>query len=323
MRILHLSDTHLGLAGRVRGAPPGYQRADDHLAALRAALAPALAGQIDLVLHTGDLYDRSRPPARAVRAAAALLTQVARQVPVVVLAGNHDRRGLSGTVPLTVPGLHVVDQAEHLRVAGLRLAVVPFLADADGWAWAARRAVGPGVDLLLCHQAVDGCQVPGFTFRVGQQRDTLGPQHLPAGVRHLLCGHIHPRQVLRLGPATVVMPGSTERTSFAERDGPKGVALWDLDAAPRWRFLDLPCRPMVVVRGPADLPAVAPGSLVRLGRPAEPGDGAAHDERDRVELDRAVLARGGYLVGPPPGAPLPPPRPPSRQVALFGAGRAR
>ena len=55
MRILHLSDTHLGLAGRVRGAPPGYQRADDHLAALRAALAPALAGQIDLVLHTGDL----------------------------------------------------------------------------------------------------------------------------------------------------------------------------------------------------------------------------------------------------------------------------
>lgn len=304
MRILHVSDTHLGLRQRVRGAPGGWSRADDHLSALRAALDLAL--DVDLVVHTGDLYDRSRPPGTTVAATAALLVATARRVPVVVLAGNHDRRGLSATVPLTTPGLHVVDHARHLRVAGLALAVVPFLADADGWAAAARRAVGGGADLLLCHQAVDGCQVPGFTFRARVQRDTLGERHLPPGVDHLLCGHLHPRQVVQVGHATVVMPGSTERTSFVERDQVKGAALWELERAPRWRWLDLPARPMVLVHTPADLDRVAPGVLVRVV------------DAD-ADLEAASLDRGGWLVGPP-GTAGPGPRPLRRQVELFGGG---
>ena len=308
MRILHLSDSHLGHAMRVRGAPAGWSRALDHRAAVQAAVEQA--GPIDLVVHTGDLFDRSRPPRAEVAAAAAWLVTLARRVPVVVLRGNHDRHGLSRTVPVTTPGLHVVDHATRVVVAGLALACVPFLADAAGWAAAARRAVGPGVDLLLCHQAVHGCQVPsagglpGFTFRAGAQRDTIGPQHLPGGVTHLLCGHLHPRQVVQVGAATVVMPGSTERTSFSEREQVKGAALWELEAAIRWRWLDLPSRPMVVVRGPQDLPKVRPRSLVRLVEP-DPA------------LDAAVRQAGGWPVGPPPGAPAPTPRAPQRQVGLF------
>ncbi|NOY24278.1 MAG: hypothetical protein GXP62_00235 [Oligoflexia bacterium] len=227
MRILHVSDTHLGIRQTVLGAPRGWSRADDHLDALKMAVE--LAGPVDLIVHTGDLFDRSRPPRPAIEAAADLLTRLAARCPVVVMPGNHDRRGLRTTVPLDVPGLHVVNQAERLMVAGLALAVVPFLSDARGWAFAAAQAVGAGADLLLCHQAVDGCQVPGFTFRAGRRRDTLGPQHLPPGIQHVLCGHIHPRQALPLGAAQVVMPGSTARSSFSERDQVKGAAVWDLD----------------------------------------------------------------------------------------------
>lgn len=308
MRILHLSDSHLGKTLRVRGAPAGWSRALDHRAALSAALNAA--GPVDLVVHTGDLFDRSRPPPAEVAAASRWLIALARQVPVVVLRGNHDRRGLSRTVPMTTPGLHVVDHATRLVVAGLALACVPFLADAEGWAAAARRAVGPGVDLLLCHQAVDGCRVPGvagqpgFTFRVGGQRDTIGERHLPPGVSQVLCGHLHPRQVVQVGPTTVVMPGSTERTSFSEREQVKGAALWELDKAPWWRWLDLPGRPMAVVRVAEDLGRVGPGTLVRL------------DSADPA-LDAAVRAAGGWCVGPPPGTPAPAPRPPNHQVGLF------
>lgn len=300
MRLLHLTDTHLGARWYVRGAPRGWSREQDHLASMRAALAPALDGAVDLVVHTGDLFDRSRPPARAVQQAVDLLLAAARRVPVVLLAGNHDRQGLRPHLPLLTPGLHVVDQAQRVVVAGLALAVVPFLADAAGWAHAARRATGPGVDLLLCHQAVDGCRVPGFTFRAGAQRDTLGAAHVPPGVRHVLCGHLHPRQVVPLGEATVVMPGSTERTAFSERDQPKGYALWDLDRTVRWRFVDLPTRPLATVHTPADLARVTAGTLVRAASAA---------------LEQQALVRGGWLVGSPDAVPRP--RPPQRQATLF------
>lgn len=305
MQILHLTDTHLGMRRFVRGAPPGWSRADDHLAAMRTALQPALHEQVDLVVHTGDLFDRSRPPRRSIAQAADLLCEVARRVPVVLLAGNHDRRGLRPHLPLLTPGLHVVDQAERLVVAGVALAVVPYLSDAAGWAAAARRAVGPGVDLLLCHQAFDGCQVPGFTFRAGRQRDTIGAAHLPAGVRHVACGHIHPRQVLQVGHACVVMPGSTERTSFSERTQPKGAAVWRFDASVTADFVDLPTRPMVLVQQPGDLAAVKPGSLVRT---------------TDAQLEPLVLARGGWLCGRPADAAAPAPRRPRPQLPLFATG---
>lgn len=109
MRVLHVSDTHLGAAGWARGAPPGWSRADDHLAAFRRALCtPA-----DLIVHTGDVFDRSRPPARAVREAVDLLVETARRVPVVLLAGNHDRRGLRPSLPTAAAGLlRVHDRAD-------------------------------------------------------------------------------------------------------------------------------------------------------------------------------------------------------------------
>ncbi len=99
MRLLHLTDTHLGLVRPVhRPVDPGI-RSDllqlDAERAFREALAPALQGEVDAVVHTGDLFDRSQPPRRAVLAAAEWLGQVARRVPVVVMAGNHDRRGLA------------------------------------------------------------------------------------------------------------------------------------------------------------------------------------------------------------------------------------
>jgi DNA repair exonuclease SbcCD nuclease subunit len=296
VRILHLTDTHLGIEGWYRGAPPGWRRADDHLAAMRIALRPAFTGEVDLVLHTGDLFDRSRPPARAVAEAAALLAEVGRCVRVLVMPGNHDRRGLRGHFPDAIPGVTVVDEPTRIDVGDVRVALVPFFRDAFAWRDAAA-ALG-GADLLLAHQAFDGARVPGLTFRAGAQNDTIGAAHLPPGIRHVLCGHIHPRQVLRVGGATVVMPGSTERTMFAERGETKGYALWDLAGAPKWRFVDLPSRPMVFVRSPGDVAEVVPEALVRVDK-----------ELRTPEIEREVLARGGWL------APWPAP---TAQLSLFG-----
>lgn len=287
MRWLHVTDTHLGVERHFVGAPRGFSRADDHVAALQAALAPALRGEVDAVVHSGDLFDRSRPNARAVAAAAAIFAEVGRQAPVLLVNGNHDWRGYGRLFPVPPPGVRIVDRPERVVVGGVALGLVPFRPKAAWWAADARVAVGGGVDALVAHQAFDGARVPGLTFRVGAQADTVGVAHVPRGVTRVWCGHIHPRQRLRVGDAEVVMPGSTERTSFSERDEGKGYAVWTFGARVEGRFVDLPTRPMVVVAGRADLAAIVPGALVRLAT-----DDVAPGE---------IAARGGWWTGPARG----------------------
>ncbi len=301
MRILHLGDTHLGIERRFWKAPEGWSREHDHHAAFEAALDLGLARGVDLILHAGDVFDRSRPPPEAVSRALATLRRVARQVPIVLLAGNHDRRGLQPHLGSGEPGITVVDTPTQLRLPGLRLALVPHFRQAEDWAKAADEAVGGGVDLLLTHQGFAGTRVPGFTFRVGRPTETLDERHLPEGVPAVLSGHIHPRQVVPCGEVPVVYPGSTERTSFSEHAETKGVAIWELGRTLSWTFEDLPTRPMVQVQEEAHLSAITEGCLVgmaprQLPRWAEP----AH--------------RSGGIVALPSARPRGPGR---RQLRMF------
>ena len=61
MRFLHLSDLHLGKT--VLEAP----MIEDQRAALEAAVAAAVEHNAEAVVIAGDIYDRSVPPAEAVR----------------------------------------------------------------------------------------------------------------------------------------------------------------------------------------------------------------------------------------------------------------
>ncbi|MFK7930267.1 MAG: exonuclease SbcCD subunit D [Myxococcota bacterium] len=289
MRLLHLTDTHLGAWMNVRGAPDDWSRAHDHHRALVWALELAEALDEDAIVHTGDVFDRSKPPPQWAQAAADALVVAAAARPVVVLSGNHDRQGFKRTLPMGVPGLHVVDKPAqvqlHTRSGAVRLGCVPYYRSRKGWKFGAHKALNGGVDLMLVHQAFDGVEVPGLTFRVANQGDTVGAEHLhglpsPAAI---LCGHIHPRQVVPCGGVPVVHPGCLTHTAFRDRAHPQGVAVWTLEQEPRWRFVDRPARAMRVVATEADVRGLVPGSLVRLGSPA---------------LEEQVLNAGGWIAGP-------------------------
>ncbi len=297
MRLLHVTDTHLGIHRWFVGAPREWHRSNDFFVALQAALAPALAGEVDLVVHTGDLFDRSRPPSRAIEEARTLLTALGEVVPVVVMPGNHDWRGLRTTVGTGIPGVQVVDTATRVQAAGLWLGVVPWLASAVDWAAAAAHACAGDVDFLLAHQAFHGSRVNRFTFRTGRQPDTVGAEHLPRGVRRVLCGHIHPRQALRCGEAEVVFPGSSERTSFSESEESKGTVIWELGSAATWRYLPLPTRPMKLMDHPSELATIQTDTLIRI-------TGAARSR----DMEQEALRRGAWVE---------PWKEPDRQIALF------
>ncbi len=286
MRVLHLADTHLGTWLRAHGAPEGWSRADDHAAAFEGALTPALRGEVDLVVHGGDLFDSRTPSRKLVRWTADVLAQVSSRVPVVLIPGNHDPAALLRVFRMPPSGLHIVDAPTRLCFGDLAIAAVPFKRSVQGFERAAATAVGPGADVLLIHQAVSGCSVPRFTFRVGKPAGTIGAEHLPAGPRWAMGGHLHPRQRVRVGELEMVYPGATVRTAAAEGRQPKGYALWEFDRRVRWRFVDLPERPFTIVRNARDLERVVAEQLVRVS-----------SQDQYAELFHAARARGAWVVG--------------------------
>ena len=60
IRVLLLADSHLGFDLPMRPRVQRRRRGHDFLANLDRALRPALAGEVDAVVHGGDVFDRSR-----------------------------------------------------------------------------------------------------------------------------------------------------------------------------------------------------------------------------------------------------------------------
>lgn len=90
MRVLHTSDWHVGKRiGR-------YDRSDEYREVIDEVVAIADAENVDLILHSGDLFDRPLPPVDALDIGLDGLVRLTGggDRPVVVIAGNHDSPGL-------------------------------------------------------------------------------------------------------------------------------------------------------------------------------------------------------------------------------------
>lgn len=86
MRILHTADWHLGKIVNE------FSMIEGQSYYLHALIETLKKQDIDAIIMAGDLYDRSLPPKEAVALANAILTKMITelQVPVFVIAGNHD-----------------------------------------------------------------------------------------------------------------------------------------------------------------------------------------------------------------------------------------
>lgn len=108
MRFLHTSDWHLGRIFH------GVHLTDDQAHVLDQFVELVRDAKPDAVLVAGDVYDRAVPPTEAVRLLDETITRILLdcQVPVIMIAGNHDspeRLGF-GTRLLARQGLYVVSR---------------------------------------------------------------------------------------------------------------------------------------------------------------------------------------------------------------------
>ena len=280
MKLLHTSDWHLGARlGR-------HDRTPDHVHALRGLLSLAESARPDLILHTGDLFDASRPPYEALELGVQALRRLASVAPTLVLSGNHDSSVLLRVIDdlagaaeprrlrlVTRPG--VVDYPDVAQVP-VAVACVPFIAPsaianyatgdpsrfegdyADGIKTlneglldeAQRRAGARGIVLYAAHLHVQGAR-PGKSER----RITVGEDyatHVEGLQRALYCafGHIHDPQLLPGGAARGRYAGSLIPLDFGERQQAKQAVLVTIGNDVQVETHDLPAgRPLTKWEG--------------------------------------------------------------------------
>ena len=263
VRVLLLADTHLGFDLPLRPRVERRRRGPDFFANFERALEPARRGQVDLVVHGGDLLFRSKVRRELVYRAFEPLIEVARRgVPVVVVPGNHERSAIPYPLLAAHSGLHILDRPRtvQLEAGGSRVALSGFpfqrheasgrfldLLEATGW----RDGAGPQSKRSLLTRS----QTPpmaGSPIRPPDPPDAMGPT---APTVRLLCVH-QTVEGARVGPA-----GYTFRRGhdvIRSRDIPTGFAAVLAGHIHRHQVLteDLAGRPLAA-------PVLYPGSIER------------------------------------------------------------
>ncbi|HEY7704448.1 MAG TPA: exonuclease SbcCD subunit D [Acidimicrobiia bacterium] len=225
MKVLHTADWHVGKRlGR-------FDRTEEYRAAIAEVAGIADAHAADLVVHSGDLFDRGFPPVEVLRLAfeglVALTAGGSR--PVVVIAGNHDSPALFEALApfMRGHGIHLVGEIKPPEENVLAIdtangaAVVscfPFLREGrafhafespDGqyakYADRLRRISGAysahartlagnsAVELLVAHFLVGGVAVHGHGARRGERELHMGEAYAASS------------QALPAGPQYVAM----------------------------------------------------------------------------------------------------------------------
>jgi DNA repair exonuclease SbcCD nuclease subunit len=290
LRVLLLADTHLGLRTRDCGTEAFFR-------SYERALEPAFRGEVDLVIHGGDVFYRSRiKPSLVVRAFQPLKTLADSGVAVVVTPGNHERSAIPFPLLAAHPHVHIVDRPRTLiiDVRGLRVALAAFPNVRNGirerfasLLLDTKHDAQPADVRLLCfHQSVEGARVGPADFVFRNHADVIPGRLIPRGFAAVLTGHIHRHQALTSGldgrplASPVLYPGSTERTSRAEDGEPKGYVTMNLEAdgsiggqVADWRFHVLSA-PLRDTRTPMDPP--------RFTLATEPGIPIDSSRRDRT-----------------------------------------
>ncbi len=216
--------------------------------------------QVDVVLVSGDVYDRALPGVDVVSLLDSLLADLsAAGVAVVLTSGNHDsatRLGFAGRV-MSAAGIHlrtrIADLADPVlfELDGGRLAVygLPFLEPrlaagpleaADSTHFAVTEAALARVRADLATRP-EGTQVVvmSHTFASGgitsasERELSIGglgavPLDLFDGFAYTALGHLHGRQILA---PNVRYSGSPLPYSFSEANHSKGAWLVDIDAS--------------------------------------------------------------------------------------------
>lgn len=275
MKLMHLADLHLGK--RVNG----FSMMEDQEYILNRILEIMEEEQPDGLLIAGDVYDKTIPPAEAVRLMDDFLTAVAaKHVPVFLISGNHDsaERVAFGHQLMQGSGIWISPVYDGTirhhtledRWGEVNIYLIPFLrpsvvrsffpdVEIEDYTDALRTIIEDlQVDtsrrnVVLAHQ---------FVTAAGALPETCDSEQLSVGgldrvdgsvfspFDYTALGHLHGPQ--RVGSETIRYAGSPLKYSFSELHQKKSVTVAELREKGEAEIRQIPLQPrreMIELRG--------------------------------------------------------------------------
>src|SRR4029079_772552 len=261
MRILHTADWHVGRRlGR-------HDRTAEMRAALDEVAAVADRERVDLVIVSGDVFDRAAPPVEALSLGLGALLRLPHDRPLFVVGGHHAAPELFDALSplLRQRGVHAVGRIQAPDSGGIlgpdelgvpavvagfpclrEGRVVDFMAETGSWygqyaekvaAIAAayntalvERAGEDLVTVLVAHFMVNGVRVSRREreLHIGDAY-TATAQAIPPGPQYVALGHIHAPQSVPGAPVPAEYAGSLLPLDFGEAGEQKRVVLVDAE----------------------------------------------------------------------------------------------
>lgn len=250
LRVGHIADVHLG-----KRPYNLEERERDIYDAFREAVQLLVENGVEILLLSGDIFDTSLPPIRALKVFRDTITPlVDNGVKVFAISGDHDtpkRRDVPPIRLFDTMGVRYLwsgnpcEEAGDVSICGLqnypatrRGNLLEKLAEIKS----------RGCFILMLHQGLKPY------FRFGE----LGVEELPRGCRYYAMGHVHSYMVKDYGGSPLVYPGSLEVIDVTEVEdaakGRKGPVLVELDgdrASVKKLSLTM-IRPQIIVRAERD-----------------------------------------------------------------------
>lgn len=238
MKIVHLSDSHLGRRELHRTDESGRNiRELDGYETFAKAIEEAIELEPALVVHSGDLFHGYHPSAAAFGVALDQIERLrAAGIGFLVIAGNHETpRGRAITHPFALLKRFEADavhgQPRRLRFGDLGVTAIPHSHDHEELAaWVAEAEPDPDTrfNVLAAHVGLAGLArvgagEPGSPELPGEALEAV------AGFDYIALGHLHQFDRPRVN---AVYAGSTERLSWADQSTRKGIVQIDLTAEP-------------------------------------------------------------------------------------------
>ena len=297
---------------------------DEHRAVIDEVVEIADSEDVDLIVHSGDLFDRPAPPVDALRLALDGLVRLARNGgrPVVVVAGNHDSPDLFETLSrfLTPFGINLVGRVKAPDEGGvlcletgsgraqvacfpfLRAAqTVDFMAKVDSWygTYADRvRRITERYSEALTSQAGDGdVTLLVAHFMVGGVKIRTG---VPRGERDLHIGEAY-------AATEQAIPTVVDYVAMGHIHAPQPVPGAPVPAEYAGSLLQLDFgeageqKRVVIVDVNPGIHAKTRSIPITAGRRLVQVSGPWADIAARTDLDDAFLDLGVTTTGPEPG----------------------
>jgi DNA repair exonuclease SbcCD nuclease subunit len=251
MRILHVSDTHLGK----RQYDKDF-REEDIYDTFRQIIDIGIKERVDAIIHTGDFFDKNEPPNKAILVALRELKRLKeKEIPFIAIAGDHDspKRG-SSIFPqriLEEEGLLILldHQKNYYKlndVGIFGISHVPLTGAKALKEKLEKMKPSSRKSILMLHQGVN----PLLPYQYSYQ---LEISDLPKGFGIITLGHFHDRIKHVLDGGTLVeVAGSPDIISVAELEGyqknKKGVTVIDYSTnEPSIHYINTDIRPQLEV----------------------------------------------------------------------------